>query len=306
MNIDISFEVLEEIIQFVSDNNIAQTGKKRHLKFNMPTAFEILERNYSNLYSFLMEKGRQVVREEWNNRLKYEVMILQRYKNDKRFNTGYFPELKRDLHQGSNLFVIYLLDTEKKIYGPIKEYYLITESLTDQIDLCCEQHFLPLRSYLIRNDIRDRVNAMVQEVFSGTQATVELIGSSHTQLAMAESDVNLGIRIPKNMVTADAYLCNSSNWTKSVYDVHFLAQSLREMGMVAPFPIPLAKICKFVDPASRLYCAVGVDAGLVFERDHLIAEYLKLDRRVRPLISAILYFTRSQKINKFKLYVWDN
>lgn len=120
---------------------------------------------------------------------------------------------------------------------------------------------------------------------------------------MAESDVNLGIRIPKHMVTADAYLCNSINWTESVYDVHFLAQSLREMGMVAPFPIPLAKICKFVDPASRLNCAVGVDAGLVFERDHLIAEYLKLDKRFGFLISAILYFTRSQNINKCKYQI---
>lgn len=32
----------------------------------------------------------------------------------------------------------------------------------------------------MRNDIRDRVNSMVQEVFSDTQATVELIGYVYT------------------------------------------------------------------------------------------------------------------------------
>lgn len=117
---------------------------------------------------------------------------------------------------------------------------------------------------------------------------------------MIESDVNLGIRIPNYMITADAYLCNPENWPGSVYDVHCLGQSLREMGMVATFPIPLAKTCKFTDPISKMNCAIGVDSGLVFERDHLIAEYMKLDRRIKPLVSAILYFTRSQKINKCK------
>lgn len=152
MDTDIAFEILEEVIQFANDNNIARAEDEqtksakvvqfvyleRHLVFKMPTVFTVLEQCYNNLYTFLMEKGREIVRKEWDNRLKYEVMTLQRYKSDERFNTDYFPKLKRELHQGSNLFVIYQLHTEKKQYGPIKEYHLITESLTDQIILCCE------------------------------------------------------------------------------------------------------------------------------------------------------------------------
>ncbi|KAI7889064.1 uncharacterized protein EV154DRAFT_424578 [Mucor mucedo] len=67
------------------------------------------------------------------------------------------------------------------------------------------------------------------------------------------------------------------------------------MGMVAPFPIPLAKICKFVDPASRLNCAVGVDTALrmgqlsTYSYIIMVLHFLmcKLDRPVIPSLQDL-------------------
>ncbi|GAA5796031.1 hypothetical protein HPULCUR_001398 [Helicostylum pulchrum] len=102
---------------------------------------------------------------------------------------------------------------------------------------------------------------------------IEIIGSTHTKLDLDDSDLNLGIRIHPT-------------------------RCLREMGMQATLPIPVAKRTQFTKPKSGLQCFIGVDDGLIFERDVLITEYLKLDKRTKPLIIAILRLSRSQRINK--------
>ncbi|GAA5817389.1 hypothetical protein MFLAVUS_010934 [Mucor flavus] len=96
----------------------------------------------------------------------------------------------------------------------------------------------------------------------------------------------------------DALLCDTQNWSNTLYDPHYLAQCLRKTGMQATLPIPVAKRTQFTEPKSGLKCFIGVDDGLVFERDILITEYLMLDKRVKPLIIAILRLFRSQRINK--------
>jgi hypothetical protein len=64
--------------------------------------------------------------------------------------------------------------------------------------------------------------------------------------------------------------------------------------------IPRANFARFTNPDSKLPCRVGVDFGLVYERDQMLLEYMKLDKRIKSLINAALYFTRCQKINKCK------
>lgn len=127
-----------------------------------------------------------------------------------------------------------------------------------------------------------------------------MVRSGHTKLDFDDSDLNMGIRIPPSEIKKDALLRDTQNWSNIFYDSHYLAQCLRKMGMQATLPIPVAKRTQFTEPKSGLKCFVGVDDGLVFERDILITEYLKLDKRVKPLIIAILRLSRSQRINKCK------
>lgn len=119
-------------------------------------------------------------------------------------------------------------------------------------------------------------------------------------MAIIGSDVNMGIRISPSKIKEDEYLCDAKNWSNTLYDAYYLAKCLRKIGMDATLPIPLAKRTRFTEPKSGIQCFIGIDDGLVFERDMLISEYLKLDKRIKPLIIAILHFTRSQNINKCK------
>lgn len=110
----------------------------------------------------------------------------------------------------------------------------------------------------------------------------------------------MSIRLPQSYFREDALLCDNANWKDTVYDVYYLAKCLRELGMEATLPIPLGKRTKFTHNISKIPCSIGVDGGLLFERDFLISEYNKLDKRIKPLMFVILYFTKLQRINKGK------
>ncbi|KAI8053553.1 hypothetical protein BDF21DRAFT_168905 [Thamnidium elegans] len=108
----------------------------------------------------------------------------------------------------------------------------------------------------------------------------------------------MGIRLPQSYFREGALLSDHTNRKDTVYDVHYLAKCLRELGMEATLPIPLAKRTRFTHYISRIPCSIGVDDGLIFERDLLVSEYFKLDKRIKPLIVVILHFTKLQRINK--------
>ncbi|KAI9244253.1 hypothetical protein EDC94DRAFT_665658 [Helicostylum pulchrum] len=157
------------------------------------------------------------------------------------------------------------------------------------------KHYSELFDFLM-NRGRD-----VYDKKSDTKWTYHIIHgkkSTHTKLDLDDSDLNLGIRIHPSEVKKGAWLCDTRNWRNTLYDPHYLARCLREMGMQATLPIPVAKRTQFTEPKSGLQCFIGVDDGLIFERDVLITEYLKLDKRTKPLIIAILRLSRSQRINK--------
>lgn len=119
-------------------------------------------------------------------------------------------------------------------------------------------------------------------------------------MALSNRFISMGIRLPQSCFREDALLCDDMNWKETVYDVHYMAKCLRELGMEATLPIPQGKRTKFTHAISRTPCSIGVDDSLLFERDLLISEYIKLDKRIKPLMVVILYFTKLQKVNKGK------
>lgn len=81
-----------------------------------------------------------------------------------------------------------------------------------------------------------------------------------------------------------------------------MAACLRDIGMEATLPMPLARKTMFTDPVTGIKGSIGVDDCFIYDRDLLIAEYLKLDKRIRPLLTIILYFTKLKNINKCEYY----
>ncbi|GAA5796374.1 hypothetical protein HPULCUR_001745 [Helicostylum pulchrum] len=98
---------------------------------------------------------------------------------------------------------------------------------------------LPKEEYRIREDIKDFFNDGFKDIFNEPELSVELIGSSHTQLALTFEFISMGIRLPQSCFREGALLCDHTNWKDTVYDVHYLAKCLRELGMEATLPIPL-------------------------------------------------------------------
>ncbi|KAI7889117.1 uncharacterized protein EV154DRAFT_565764 [Mucor mucedo] len=54
----------------------------------------------------------------------------------------------------------------------------------------------------------------------------------------------------------------------------------------------------FTDSFSRQKCQIADDHGMLYEREKLIETYLNLDKRIRPLISFVLYFCQTQNIKR--------
>lgn len=128
------------------------------------------------------------------------------------------------------------------------------------------------------------------------------ISSINNRLSPNDGYITLGIRIPQSRLKNDALQRNSPNWKTSIYDVYYLAACLRDIGMEATLPMPLARKTMFTDPVTGIKGSIGVDDCFIYDRDLLIAEYLKLDKRIRPLLTIILYFTKLKNINKCEYY----
>lgn len=61
--------------------------------------------------------------------------------------------------------------------------------------------------------------------------------------------------------------------------------------------------CSFVTPSGTPFSINIAMDDYILERDQLILEYLKLDRRVKPLVRALLYFRKEKIVGhcKFKI-----
>ncbi|EPB87642.1 hypothetical protein HMPREF1544_05525 [Mucor circinelloides 1006PhL] len=150
-----------------------------------------------------------------------------------------------------------------------------------------------------RNIVIDKVTAMIRNVWSDLDFSVEPFGSTRTRLASDSSDLDLAIIIPEYSNAGRETLKNLKNIRTSIYNMHCLAAELRSIGMVNVEAIPGASvpICKFSDPETGLQCDVNASSSLGVENSQLINDYRKLDTRVGPFLYALKYFVKKRNIN---------
>ncbi|KAG2235846.1 hypothetical protein INT48_003958 [Thamnidium elegans] len=315
MDTETATAIMEFIIEFTKANNLAESDSKsttalvvhfdalnHRLKIDMQKEYIKMLRNYDELFDFLMTKGRHIYDKKLNTKWTYRIMPGKKYSQDNRCKKNLFLPLKQKRFYRFNLFVLYHEPLPLKYYGTEEEYYTLTEKLTKDIEVCLEKNTSIEKKYRHINHLADYINTEFQDFFDDPKITVEIIGSTHTKLDLDDSDLNLGIRISPSEIKKDASLCDTQNWGNTLYDPHYLAQCLRKMGMKATLPIPSAKRTQFTEPKTGLQCFIGVDDGLVFERDTMIIKYLKLDKRVKPLIIAILKLSRSCYMSALSTY----
>ncbi|GAA5797651.1 hypothetical protein HPULCUR_003042 [Helicostylum pulchrum] len=227
---------------------------------------------FGELFSFLMDQGRSIANRDLGTRWTYNVMRGSVYsENVNRFRQR-FPSIK-PYFRSFNLLVLFQEPHARQYHGTKEEYYGLTERLTNEIQECYRKNTLPKEDYVIREEIVNFVSERFQEIFNEQDLSVELIGSLHNKLALTDGFISMSIRLPQSYFREDALLCDNANWKDTVYDVYYLAKCLRELGMEATLPIPLGKRTKFTHNISKIPCSIGVDGGLLFERDFLISEY---------------------------------
>lgn len=118
--------------------------------------------------------------------------------------------------------------------------------------------------------------------------------TSHVELAPADSVVDLAIVISRFYKPDKKEFEEHKSSYKALNDVRYVFHCLKSMGMVNIKHLKKENLGlgEFVDPASGQRCIIGVEKYIVFEREEFIDAYLKLDPRIRPVITAIFYFIR--------------
>jgi len=81
--------------------------------------------------------------------------------------------------------------------------------------------------------------------------------------------------------------------------VNKLSRLLTNKGMQYVKPLPHARvpIVKFKDPKSRFLCDICINNALALQNTRLVADYSKIDPRVRPLAYLVKYWAKRRGIN---------
>ncbi|KAI9356368.1 hypothetical protein BD770DRAFT_411288 [Pilaira anomala] len=293
--------LIQTSFKYVYDNSIAEDNKKKttakvmrlkdlekYLRQNMLNEFEKMLTTYDSLQKFFKVNSNHKYGDKDSESVwKCEVTTVNNYNYLKRPKSLRFPSLKLYIKYIEPLFIIY----PQRVYdGHI--------TLTDQINKSLDEHLIPKSQYAIFNNVRNRVNDMVKNVFSDVGATAELIGSAKKGLAINSSGIFMVIRIPSNKLKEVNEMMASKNWSTSPYNLEYLAMHLINIGMENIELIMKANRCKFDDPITGRECRISLNTGLVYERDDLILEYFKLDKRVKSLAAAVVHFTGRHHLHK--------
>ncbi|KAI7862232.1 hypothetical protein BDF14DRAFT_1858418 [Spinellus fusiger] len=141
---------------------------------------------------------------------------------------------------------------------------------------------------------------MLQHNWPKERLRLELFGSSANGLGFDDSDLDLSIVVPeehyKNDLINMYQLANQSTF----YNMRYLGDSLRRIGMknVKPIKRATVPICKFQDAQSGIHCDINSSNILGIENSKLIKAYTLLDKRVRPFLLAVKQLVKTRNINE--------
>ncbi|KAK4518214.1 uncharacterized protein ATC70_001566 [Mucor velutinosus] len=285
---------------------------KNYLDIKYPELYRTIVQIYCPLEQFLKETGRDIARAglvpTWS-KYNYELMTQAQYYADKRHEHDYFSELTKNGPDDTALFVLFYkedriryeaerAEVKKKNKNAGRPRY---DPLTDEIWEFCykseptDQFFMNTKS-LVR-----RLQNMLDTVWPGMNYRVAIFGSAANLLCLKDADVDLCIVVPEARFESDLrrYKQKLSKQPKSVYNMYFLANRLKSIGMKNVEAIGNASvpICKFVDPQTGFSCDVNTHNILGIENTRMVGQYTSLDIRIRPFLTAIKQFVKQKDLN---------
>ena len=176
-------------------------------------------------------------------------------------------------------------DPLEKATEPIKERLSKEEdeTLTAETQNLYERLLPTPESEERRAKFKAKLENILNEQWPGNDIKVHVFGSSGNLLCTTESDVDICISCPPNVI---GKVCN-------------LAQCLSNKGMQRIVCIPQAKvpIVKIWVPEYRLACDMNVNNMDAIENTRLIRTYVQIDPRVRPLAMVVKHWTRRRILN---------
>ncbi|KAG2201456.1 hypothetical protein INT47_001505 [Mucor saturninus] len=253
---------------------------ENHLKQVASSEYDVMISQYVTLLNFLVSEETL----KSSQKLSFEIMNVGEYKQDLRR----FLSLNTLPSNDTQLLVVHIKNV---IARPDK-------SLTEEMIACYNENYLSKENvYQVKRSIRDKVNAAVQTLFPQFDLSVQLIRSCHTELISSDSTLHMGVIVPKCSSKDPDEFAEFQERHKSLNNMDNYIECLQEIDMIHIRYAPGRKsTLLFTDLISGNLCDLSVDGTLLYEREKLIEAYLELDKRIRPLINAILHFCQEHHL----------
>ncbi|KAL1924362.1 uncharacterized protein VTP21DRAFT_7397 [Calcarisporiella thermophila] len=138
-------------------------------------------------------------------------------------------------------------------------------------------------SHARRHKFVSKIDRILNTEWPGKDIKVHMFGSSVNNLGTSTSDVDI---------------CVTTPWD-GLNNVHTLAKVLRKHGMKHIYCVTNAKvpIVKLWDPEYKFACDINVNNTLALHNTRMIATYVAIDPRVRPLAMIIKHWARRRELN---------
>lgn len=109
----------------------------------------------------------------------------------------------------------------------------------------------------------------------------------------------MGIGIPR-FFTTDEYIDYQARY-KSLNDINYISERLKDIDMLMLYAVQkdVTTVYLLIHHLTKVQNCIHT--GMLYEREKLIETYLKLDKRVRQLITVILHFSKYHRIKKVQV-----
>jgi DNA polymerase sigma len=132
-----------------------------------------------------------------------------------------------------------------------------------------------------------RLQRIVSDKWPRADPKLHIFGSSANDMCLASGDIDLCLIINEDAAGPESLL------------VKQLGQLLERNNMKNVSPLPRARvpIVKFRDPMSRLSCDICINNPLAIHNTRLVADYSRIDPRVRILSYLVKYWAKKRQVN---------
>ncbi|KAI8053557.1 hypothetical protein BDF21DRAFT_404011 [Thamnidium elegans] len=290
--------ILSSAYEYTQDQSIAENDDsghsisvvplkllEKHLQNDEREMYQLVIKTHQSLVRFLRYKKTKDLNKKWN----YGITTQSKYEKyccsfDLQYNC-----LKDETYLDEDLFVIHRFKKQADKTGRKNN----EEELCQEIFECSQNYFLNEYEYSCREDIKNTFDCAFKLNFPNIGAIVELIGTSKYQLDFIHEDLKLVIRIKDSY----GHYVDLDNKDQSFYDAEFLSGYLTSMGIKNSNIDRFNNGCTFIG-LHGISCHIRIiNKDVIFERDQLILEYLKLDKRIKPLCKKLSTLRRPKLLD---------